>query len=164
MDNKDKLPEEDENEEEMEFYEDEDMDFLDDYEEEVDPLYRSLEIVDSNVDKFMSISTADAVFGEPVEIDETLIIPAAELMSTMGFGVGYGGGEGMNEEDMPVGNGEGVGGGGGGYAFSRPVAVIVADKDGVRVEPVVDVTKLGLTALAALGFMVGAILKIRRGR
>lgn len=166
MEDNERLPEEnDDDEEEMDLFEDEDydeMDFFDEYGSDIDPLRHSLDIADDNLDRFMSISTADAVYGEPVETEDALVIPAAELVSVLGFGIGYGGGGGFDEEDMPVGNGEGSGGGGGGYAFSRPVAVIVADKQGVRVEPVVDVTKLALTALASLVFMAAAIIK-RRG-
>jgi uncharacterized spore protein YtfJ len=170
------LPEDNSNgedeEEDLEFFdemglagEDEDeMDFFDDFDGEADPIQRSLEITDTNLDKFMSISTADSVYGEPIEYEDAVIIPAAELMSVMGFGVGYGGGGNVNLEEAPAANGEGGGGGGGGYAYSRPVAVIIASPEGVRIEPVVDVTKLALAALAALGFMASAIFRIRRGR
>jgi hypothetical protein len=48
--------------------------------------------------------------------------------------------------------------------FSRPVAVIIASPEGVRVEPVVDVTKIALAALTAAGFMVGMLLRMNRPR
>ncbi len=58
-----------------------------------------------------------------------------------------------------------MGGGGGGFAQSRPVAVIVIDRDGVRVEPVVDVTKLGLAALTVFGsflFLISRMIHTSR--
>jgi len=48
--------------------------------------------------------------------------------------------------------------------FSRPVAVIIAAPEGVRVEPVVDVTKIGLAALTAAGFMFGMWMRMARPR
>jgi uncharacterized spore protein YtfJ len=64
---------------------------------------------------------------------------------------------------MPAGgSGIGGGGGGGGAAGGRPVAVIIIDQEGVRVEPVVDVTKVALAFFTMLGsvFVMGA--KIRK--
>ena len=58
---------------------------------------------------------------------------------------GYGFGRG---EDTTAG-GLGAGGGGGGYAAGRPVAVIEVGPQGVRVKPVLDFTKIGLTLIAA---------------
>jgi uncharacterized spore protein YtfJ len=46
-----------------------------------------------------------------------------------------------------------MGAGMGGFAQSRPVAVVIIDGDGVRVEPVVDATKLGIAALTVFGSM-----------
>jgi hypothetical protein len=42
------------------------------------------------------------------------------------------------------------------------VAAIIAGPDGVRVEPIVDVTKLGLAALTALGGMFLALNRMRK--
>jgi uncharacterized spore protein YtfJ len=47
--------------------------------------------------------------------------------------------------------GAGGGGGGGGGSMGRPVAVIVVGPDGVEVKPVIDLTKLALTALGVFG-------------
>jgi uncharacterized spore protein YtfJ len=107
------------------------------------------------------LETADVnrVYGQPVEHEGSLIIPAAEVVAGMGFGAGYGAG-GPQDED---GGGSGGGGGGGGKTVSRPVAVIVADQNGVRVEPVVDPTKIALAALTAFGFMFGTLAKMRKG-
>jgi uncharacterized spore protein YtfJ len=174
-DNEEKLPENGSEEDEgrdMDFFQEEDLededleeeldyfDDFDDYEMLADPVQRSLEITDTNLDKFLSVSSASAVYGEPIYHDDAVVIPAAEVLSGMGFGVGYGG----TPETEDAGSQAGAGGGGGGYAFSRPVAVIIADGEGVRVEPVVDVTKIALAALTAMGFIFGTLARIARGR
>jgi uncharacterized spore protein YtfJ len=106
-----------------------------------------------------------AVYGEPIQHGETLIIPAAEVLSGVGFGVGFGGAEttSSGEGGVPVGESGGGGGGGGGRVFARPVAAIIATPDGVRVEPVVDVTKVALAALTAAGFIVSMLARMSRG-
>jgi len=158
-------------EDRLEFYDEEayleeeldDEDFFEDFSDYNDPIHRPFDLIDSSMDKLLAVSTVDAVYGEPIEHGENLIIPAAELLSTMGFGVGYGSGSGGDSEESETSSsGEGTGGGGGGYAFSRPVAVIIAGPDGVRVEPVVDVTKIALTFLTAVGFMAGAAARMMR--
>jgi uncharacterized spore protein YtfJ len=89
----------------------------------------------SGLDRLMSVS-ADRVFAEPVRIGERVVIPAASIEFSGGFGFG-----GDNNS-----NG---GGGGGGHQAGRPVAIIEAGPDGVRVKPVVDFTRVGLTLVAA---------------
>ncbi len=109
----------------------------------------AIEMIQETLDTFLSSASVDAVYGEPVMQNDTLIIPAAEVVSVMGFGVG--GGEGGSQGD----NGTAGGGGGGGRVFARPVAVVIAAPDGVRVEPVVDVTKIAMAGLTALAFLFG---------
>ncbi|HYL53139.1 MAG TPA: sporulation protein [Acidimicrobiia bacterium] len=89
----------------------------------------------TGLDKLMSVS-ADRVFSEPVRVGETVVIPAAAIM--FGGGFGFGGDKSSNG-----------GGGGGGWNDGRPVAVIEAGPAGVHVRPIVDVTKIGVTLVAA---------------
>lgn len=121
---------------------------------------QSLSVMQETMDNFLSAASVDAVYGKPIKNGDTTIIPAAEVLSGMGFGVGAGSGEDTDENGKPSG-GSGGGGGGGGRILSRPVAVVIASPEGVRVEPVVDVTKLGLAALTALGFMIGMLARMR---
>jgi hypothetical protein len=44
------------------------------------------------------------------------------------------------------------------------VAVIVASPEGVRVQEVVDPTKIALAALTAAGFMIGMMARMMRPR
>ena len=67
------------------------------------------------------------VVGEPITVDGRTLIP----LISIGFGFGVGAGEG-NDPKKGAGSGGGTGGGGG----VKPVALVIVDKDGVRVEPV----------------------------
>ncbi len=79
-------------------------------------------------------SSAERVFAEPVRVGDRVVIPAARVEFSGGFG------------GAPAGQ---VAAPGGGHTTARPVAVIEAGPDGVRVKPVVDVTKVVLAALGA---------------
>lgn len=69
------------------------------------------------------------VVGEPFTVEGNTLIP----LISVGFGFGAGGGEGT-EPGKGAGTGGGTGGGGGGGV--KPVALIIINKDGVRVEPI----------------------------
>lgn len=126
----------------------------------------SLGVVQDTMEEFLAASDVSVVYGEPIEHDDTVIIPTAEVLCVMGFGVGAGSGNGTGTEQDPnkPWQGSGSGGGGGGRILSRPVAVVVASPEGVRVEPVVDITKIALAGLTALGFMVGMMFRMSSRR
>ena len=67
------------------------------------------------------------VVGEPMTVEGNTLIP----LISIGFGFGVGAGEGTHPKNGP-GRGGGTGGGGG----VKPVAIVIINKDGVRVEPV----------------------------
>ncbi len=115
----------------------------------------AIDTVRDTMDKFLETADVTKAFGEPVEAEGHTIIPAAEVVSGMGFGSGYGG--------DAKGDGGG-GGGGGGHSFSRPVAVIIASPGGVRMEPVVDATKIALAFFTTIGFVFGTAMKMKKGR
>lgn len=71
------------------------------------------------------------VVGDPIQIEGTTIIP----LVSVGFGFGAGGGQGTGSLKTGEG-GEGTGGGTGGGGGVKPVALIIIDKDGVRIEPI----------------------------
>jgi uncharacterized spore protein YtfJ len=116
-------------------------------------------MVQETLETLLETADVNKVYAQPIQHGDTIIIPAAEVVAGMGFGAGYGTGGPLDED----GGGSGGGGGGGGKTFARPVAVIIADKNGVRVEPVMDPTKIALTALTAFGFIFGTIAKLRKG-
>ena len=142
--------------------------------EEISDVEQAVEVVDTTLDRFLDAASVDMVYGEPIEYGNTLIIPSAELVAGLGFGVGAGSftqpkkeqkekEEDEPKEDQSGGSGGGGGGGGGGRIFSRPVAVIIASPEGVVIKPVVDTTKIALAALTAAGFMFSVLSRMRRG-
>ena len=80
----------------------------------------------SQIEKVLSSKT---VVGEPITVGETTLIP----LLSMGFGFGAAGGAG--KADARQGS-DGLKGGTGGAGGMRPIAIIVIDKDGVRIEPI----------------------------
>ena len=67
------------------------------------------------------------VVGEPITVDGNTLIP----LISVGFGFGVGSGEGNDPKKGP-GTGGGTAGGGG----VKPIALVIINKDGVRVETV----------------------------
>jgi len=123
---------------------------------------QAVEAVQETLELFLETANVDRVYGEPIQHGDTLIIPSAEVLVGLGFGMGYGFGQGEKEESGSTPGGGGGGGGGGGRVLSRPVAVIVASPEGVRVQEVVDPTKIALAALTAAGFMIGMMMRMMR--
>jgi uncharacterized spore protein YtfJ len=118
----------------------------------------AIDMAQETMEAFIETADVSKVYGEPIIHEDTLILPAAEVLAAAGFGAGYGSG---GPEDA---GGAGGGAGGGGKTFSRPVAVVIADSSGVRVEPVMDPTKIALTFFTAVGFMVATIARMTRGK
>ena len=86
-------------------------------------------LVKTTLGEIEKVLDSKTVVGEPITIEGTTLIP---LMS-VGFGFAAGGGSGKGEtKEATEGGGSGSGGGAGG----RPIAIIVIDKDGVRIEPI----------------------------
>jgi uncharacterized spore protein YtfJ len=69
------------------------------------------------------------VVGEPIVIGDSTIIP----LISVGFGFGGAGGTGKGETGRKS---EGIGGGGGAGAGVKPIAIIVVDKNGARIESI----------------------------
>ncbi|HET9728896.1 MAG TPA: hypothetical protein VFR41_05710, partial [Acidimicrobiia bacterium] len=95
----------------------------------VSPQTTSAPELASGLDQLMNVS-ADRVYREPVRVGERVVIPAAAITYAGGFGFGT---DTMSNR----------GGGGGGWSEARPVAVVEAGPDGVKVRPVVDLTRVG---------------------
>ncbi len=124
------------------------------------------------VEKLFEVAQPGAVYGEPVTAGEYTVITASEV--GVGMGYGFGGGTGTSteaastEEEGDAGEveeadaGAGGGGGGGGFSGSRPVAAISIGPEGVEVQPVVDVTKIALAFITALGAMFVTLNRMKR--
>jgi len=121
-------------------------------------------VFQDTMEEFLATADVSVVYGEPIQHDDTIIIPTAEVLAGLGFGFGSGSGNSPEGSDQKPAEGSGFGGGGGGRVLSRPVAVVVASPEGVRVEPVIDITKIALAGLTALGFMVGMMFRMTSRR
>ena len=77
------------------------------------------------IERVLSTKT---VVGDAMTIDGNTIVPLIRL--SFAFGAGYGSGSGGKR-------GGGTGGGSGGAGRAKPVAVIVATKEGVNLTPIV---------------------------
>jgi uncharacterized spore protein YtfJ len=117
------------------------------------------------LEKLYTAASPDAVFSEPVVLEDKVVITASEVNVGLGVGYGLGGGPQQTEQDEQAGEadaGMGGGGGGGGGASGRPVAVITVSDQGVRVEPILDGTKIALAFFTALGSMFLMFSKMKK--
>lgn len=90
-------------------------------------------LVKTTVEEIEKMLSTKTVVGEPMTIEGATLIP----LIGVGFFFGAAGGSGKGESKAKrEGFGEGSGGGTGGAGGVKPVAVLVIDKEGVRVEPV----------------------------
>jgi len=85
-------------------------------------------LIKTSLAEIERILTTKTVVGEPMTVEGNTLIPLVSI----GFGFGGGGGTGRGPKEK----GEGVGGGTGGGGGIKPVAVIVVNKEGVRIEPI----------------------------
>lgn len=114
--------------------------------------------VEQTLGKMLETVRVSSVFGQPVERGETTVIPCSEMMVGMGMGGGMGTGPAQKEGETA--EGEGAGGGGGGRG--RPVAAIVVTPAGVRIEPIVDVTRVALAGVTTAAFVFVSLARMTR--
>jgi uncharacterized spore protein YtfJ len=133
-------------------------------------LNQTFDEINTTMDAFLKAASVEKVYGEPIEVGTKKIIPTSENLVFMGFGAGAGYGSANFDKDEDesapgegTGEGGGGGGGGGGRILSRPVAVIIASPEEVRIEPVADRTKVIMAAITAAGFVAGMFLRMSRG-
>jgi uncharacterized spore protein YtfJ len=122
------------------------------------------------MEKLFAVAQPGTVYSEPVASGEYAVITASEILVAAGSGYGVGGGPGAEtleaetavegEEDERT--GFGGGGAGGGVSMGRPVATINIGPNGVQVQPVVDVTKIGLAFFTTIGAMLMMLGRMRR--
>ena len=106
--------------------------------------------------RLMDTAKVDAVFGQPIERGNATVIPCSEV--SVGFGFGFGGGP-RDEKGYQLGSGAGAGG----SASGRPIAAIIVTQDDVRVEPIMDLTKVALAGMTTGAFMLLWLLRLVRG-
>jgi len=84
-------------------------------------------LFDKAVAEIERMLNTKTVVGEPITVEGNTFIPLVNV----GFGFAVGGGQGT-EPKKGSGHGGGTGGGGG----VKPVALVIINEDGVRVEPI----------------------------
>ena len=97
------------------------------------------ELFNKTTSEIENMINTRTVVGEPITIEGNTLIP----LISVGFGFGAGGGEGTDPK-----RGAGTGGGTGGGGGVKPVALIIINKDGVRVEPIIGGTASALGKIA----------------
>ena len=115
------------------------------------------------IGRLFDVAQPSSVFSQPVTNGPYTVITASEV--TVGMGAGYGGGGGVgpnDEQGETTGSGFGGGGGGGGTALARPVAAIIIEPDGVRVEPIMDPTKIAVAFFTTFISIVMTLSKLRK--
>lgn len=85
-------------------------------------------VVKTTLEEIEKVLSTKTVVGEPMTIEGNTLIP----LISIGFGFGAGAGTGRGEKQK----GEGTGAGTGGGAGVKPVAVIIVNKEGVRIESI----------------------------
>lgn len=85
-------------------------------------------LIKTTMDEIQKVLSTRTVVGEPITLKEMIIVPLVSI----GFAFGAGGGSGKDERRK----GAGEGGGSGGGAWVKPIAIVIADKEGIKIEPI----------------------------
>ncbi len=105
-------------------------------------------VLKTSLEELEKVLSTKTVVGEPIVIEGNTLIP----LISIGFGFGAGGGTGKSKKGDEEGIGTGTGGGGG----IRPVALVIINQEGVRVEPI----KSGMASMFEhLGETIGNALQ-----
>ncbi|MBN1611518.1 MAG: hypothetical protein JW940_33095 [Polyangiaceae bacterium] len=82
-------------------------------------------------ERLTALARSSAVMSKPISAGERHLVPLCEL--SVAFGSGGGGGEAQGD-DAGTGAAKGIGGGAAGAAKATPVAVLIVDEQGVRIQ------------------------------
>ncbi len=110
------------------------------------------EMVKATLGEIEKLLSTKTVVGEPMNVEGNTLIPLVSI--GFGFGAGQGYGPADKGKDAGMGGGGGAGGGGG----VKPVAVVIVNKDGVTVTPIVGGAA---TVLEKVGEVVGKAIEKR---
>ena len=111
-------------------------------------------LIKTSLEEIERVLNSRTIVGEPMTFDENTIVPLVKI--AFGFGAGGGAAGGMGKDDKS--KGEGTGGAAAGGAWIRPSAVIIINKDGIRVEPITGATG---SILRKAGDIIGKVVEKR---
>ena len=115
-------------------------------------------LVKTTLAEIEKVLTTKTVVGDAVSVEGVTIIPL--ISAGFGFGAGAGSGEMKGKE-----KGGGAGGGSAGGAGVKPVAIIVIDKEGVRIESIMGGVATAIEKMGeAIPRMVERFLERKRER
>ena len=83
------------------------------------------ELLTASAKELEQVLSTKTVIGAPIQLGDSTVVP----LISVGFGIGVGGGGGQHPK-QGTGKGHGMACGGG----VKPIAVVISDKNGVRVE------------------------------
>lgn len=107
------------------------------------------DVLKTSLEELEKVLSTKTVVGEPITIEGNILIP----LISIGFGFGAGGGTSKKGDE----EGAGTGGGGG----IRPVALVIINKDGVRVETI----QSGMaSAFEHIGETLGKVMQEKKGK
>ena len=95
------------------------------------------------IENLGKLTSVDAAFGEPREVEGRVLIPVARV--GVGFGMGFGS---DGKEEAAEGGGSGGGGG------ASPVAMIEVTPEETIIRPILDETKIALAGVILVGWCV----------
>ena len=88
-------------------------------------------LIKTTLGEVQKVLNSKTVVGEPIIIGGTTIVP----LLSVGFGIGAGGAS-TKAEDKKSGESPGSGSGSAGGAGAKPIAVIIIDENGARIESI----------------------------
>lgn len=107
-------------------------------------------LVKTTLGEIEKVLGSKTVIGEPITVGDSTIIP----LLSIGFGFGGAGGTGLGDSKKE--GIEGIAGGGGAGGGVKPIAIIIIDKDGARIESI----KSGMaSALEKIGESVPSMME-----
>lgn len=107
------------------------------------------QLLKTSLEEIEHVLNTKTVVGEPIKVGETTLIP----LLSVGFGFGAGGGIGEGGlGSKSAGSGKGTGAGVGGGGGVKPVAMIIIDANGVRVE---SIKGSAASAMESIGSLIG---------
>ncbi len=91
-------------------------------------------LLKTSIEEIERVLSTKTVVGDAITVGDVTIIPLVSL--GFGFGAAGGSGKGQMPSGDAKGEGEGGGAGTGGGGGIKPVAIVIIDKEGVRVETI----------------------------
>ncbi len=117
--------------------------------------------VKSMLDQLRQMATTETVVGQPVKIEDKIIVPVIKFSVGFGAGGGEGTGEAPTSKESKTGKGTGYGQGGGGGIKIDPVAFVTVHEGKVMLLPI---TKTGANVERLLEAVPNLIEKVKAAR